>query len=175
MSDILIAEILLLLSLLPVILRSVFIRSHRIDSIVLITPVVFCISILLWFVYGLSLSVFCVTVFVFIVLLSNFRALIRYFNTLFVDYYSYKFRIAMFLEGLILLVLVGFLVFFAPIATTKQKTRVFSGSCSRGFVEREGFLMSADLFLTEFCNETISENDYNKPVVLYIPQVYSYL
>jgi len=176
MSDLLLSELLILFCLIPVIIRPVFLRSHRVDSIVLVAPVTFLLCVILFFAYTFTLTIGIVSFFTLLVLLSNFRALLRYSYKLYVDYYSVKFRIAMIIEFFALIFFVVILVFFAPVPIQKHSTRVFSGSCARGFKEKQSLFMPSNLFLTKFEDPSMKEQTkaFNaKPVILYIPHVYS--
>lgn len=177
MSDLFISELLILILLLPVVLRSVFIRSHRIDSTTLLAPTAFALCIIVWFAFGISLSVFIVSLLTFIILVSNFRALIRYCGRLFVDYYSVKFKIAMIIEGLASVVMIVALVCFPPVPVQKHTVRVFSGTSARGFTETHNICENSNLYLTIFeaeeSNAVSSKSSFVKPVILYIPPVYS--
>ncbi|OJF76602.1 MAG: hypothetical protein BKP49_06400 [Treponema sp. CETP13] len=115
----------------------------------------------------------------------------RYFDGLFVDYYSYKFRIATFIEAIVLVFFTIVLLIFRPYPVKEHYVQVFSGSCSRGFIEKTDVFQSANLFITRFEKRDSSDSLFTAkksvlyplqdeefhnnqtPVILYIPQVYS--
>jgi hypothetical protein len=80
----------------------------------------------------------------------------------------------MFIEGLLLILLMVVLLVFAPVPVQKHSVSVFSGSCARGFTERQSIFKPANLFLTKFDGiSTLPNTDTDKPVILFIPHIYS--
>ena len=119
----------------------------------------------------------CIFVLVFVVFLTNYRALQRFAEGLYVDYYHAHFSVASFVEALITVAMAVFLIIYAPIADTPtkgysiEKTQL-TGSATQGLTEKSQFFDSIDGILYEYVGE--SEIDSEKPILLYVSDFFCY-
>ena len=102
-------------------LRFLVHKRTKVDSIVMAAPFALVFSIFYLFAYGVNLFSLCIFVLVVIVFLTNYRALQRFAEGLYVDYYHAYFSVASFVEALITVAMAVFLIIYAPIADTPTK------------------------------------------------------
>ena len=149
MSSFFAGGLLILLLQLPIVLRPIFFKKPRIDAIVMFLPLSVIITGLFLFAFSLQIFSILLTILVLLVFFTNFRAILRFKNKLFVDHYSFPFCAASFLEFLLIITLGGILVLYCPVAdmelslnfNSKPKVAVtktmYTGSAYRGMQERE--------------------------------------
>ncbi len=170
MADIVLAEVLILILLLPVVLRPLFRRSHQVDSIVLLSPVSLLCAVLVLIAFGIHFSTLIVFIMSFAVFLTNGRALVRFAGNLYVDYYKVPFRIASFIEGLLIAVCILLLFIWGPKKIEPTKTYLITGSYSRSITERKGYTVPAEGFVYDF---DATDNLFADLMILLIPSQYS--
>ena len=158
-------------------LRFLVHKRTKVDSIVMAAPFALVFSIFYLFAYGVNLFSLCIFVLVVIVFLTNYRALQRFAEGLYVDYYHAYFSVASFVEALITVAMAVFLIIYAPIADTPtkgysiEKTQL-TGSATQGLTEKSQFFDSIDGILYEYVGE--SEIDSEKPILLYVSDFFCY-
>ena len=149
MSSFFAGGLLILLLQLPIVLRPIFFKKPRIDAIVMFLPISVIITGLYLFAFGIHFFSIMLSILVLLVFFTNFRAMLRFKNRLFVDHYSFPFCAASFIELLAILALSVILVLYCPVADmelslnfnskpefTVTKT-MYTGSAYRGMQERE--------------------------------------
>lgn len=156
-------------------LRFLVHKRAKVDSIVMASPIVLVFSIFYIFAFGaniITLSLFILTFFVF---LTNYRALQRFANGLYVDYYHAYFSITSFLEALCTIVFIVFFVIYAPVSDTP--TNGFSvsrtnltGSAAYGLSEKTKVFQSTNAIVYEYTGD--SGVDETKPILLYVPDLF---
>ncbi len=104
--------------------RILFTKNSRIDSIVVLTPVAFIISILNFYIWGANYFSCFFMVFSFLVLLTNGRSLFRLAARLYIDRYSPLFVISTVLEMLIIIFSIAVLIFFFPVRINSKTFNV---------------------------------------------------
>ena len=158
-------------------LRFLVHKRTKVDSIVMAAPFALVFSIFYLFAYGVNLFSLCIFVLVFVVFLTNYRALQRFAEGLYVDYYHAYFSVASFVEALITVSMAVFLIIYAPIADTPttgysiEKTQL-TGSATQGLTEKSQVFDSIDGILYEYVGE--SEIDSEKPILLYVSDFFCY-
>jgi hypothetical protein len=170
MADIVFAEVLILILLLPVVLRPLFRRSHQVDSIVLLSPVSLLCAVLVLIAFGIHFSTLIAFIMSFVVFLTNGRAFVRFTGKLYVDYYKVPFRIVSFIEGFLIALCILMLFIWGPKKIEPTKTYPITGSYSRTITERKGYTSSTDGFIYEFDTK---EPLFSNLMILLIPSQYS--
>ena len=151
MSSFFAGGLLILLLQLPIVLRPIFFKKPRIDAIVMFLPISVIITGLYLFAFGLHFFSILLSILVLLVFFTNFRAMLRFKNKLFVDHYSFPFCAASFIEFLVILALSVILVLYCPVADMELSLNfkskpvfsvtktMYTGSAYRGMQERERF------------------------------------
>lgn len=158
-------------------LRFLIHKRTKVDSLVLASPFALTFSIFYLIAYGANLFSLCIFVLVLIAFFTNYRALQRFAEGLYVDYYHAYFSVASFLEALVTICMAISLIIYAPVPDmptkgyTVEKT-VLTGSATKGLVEKQKILESVDGILYEY----LGENGINeeKPILLYVPDFFCY-
>ncbi len=154
MSHYFASQILVLAMLIPVVTRFLFSRSARIDTIVMLAPFSFIVSLLSLFVYGLTVANLAILLVAAYVCFINFRAFLRLCNGLVVDFYHGPFIFGCIISWIMIAGMAGILVFFCPYADMKlslkgksaesyaiEKT-VYTGSAFGGLNEKTDYFSS---------------------------------
>lgn len=157
-------EILVFALLLITNLRVFFVQQVRRDPLVVLAPFTFVIAILQIFAFGID---FFTTLGVFIgllVLLSNFHAIFRYFERLYVDHYSILMKIWAVFTVTLCVLAIGITIYFTPAETPSQKLKItefqmrYKGRFSTGFAPINSFYKS-NAVLTYFSSGLMSKAD----------------
>ena len=166
-------ELLVIILLLVANGRILFIKNVKKDSLVMLSPLGFFLSIIQILNWGLD-PVTLLTLFLSIlVLLSNFHALFRYSERLYIDHYSILMKFWSVLTILLSLVLLAGTIYFKPVEYDSKKLGIsenvirYDGSFRSGFEEASN-LKAANLFLSEFKPQG-NEKPSSKQVILFIP------
>ncbi len=150
MSSFFAGALLILLLQLPIVLRPIFFKKPRIDSIVMFLPFSLIIMGLHLFAFGFQFFSIVLLILVILVFFTNFRAMLRFKNRLFIDGYSFPFCAASFIELLLILGLGTILVMYCPVSDMELSLNfeskplvsvsknLYTGSAYRGMQEREG-------------------------------------
>ncbi len=147
-------------------------KNARRDPLVALAPLTFALSILFIFAWKADFFTILALVSSLIVLLSNFHALFRYSEHLYVDHYSVLMKVWAFFTMILSTAAIILLIFFYPyeresssIGITETKTRL-DGSFRTGFTEASNIqTASAEVF--EFT--LIPEISKRTNVILFIP------
>ena len=117
-------ELLVFAMLLITNLRVFFVKQVRRDPLVVLAPFTFTISILQVFAFGID---FITALGVFIgllVLLSNFHAIFRYFEKLYIDHYSILMKVWAVFTVTLCVLAAGITIYFAPVEVPSRKLKI---------------------------------------------------
>ena len=166
-------ELLVIILLLLANGRILFIKNAKKDSLVMLSPLAFILSIIQVLNWGLDVVTALTLVLSVLVLLSNFHALFRYSERLYIDHYSILMKVWASITIILALVLLAGTIYFKPVEYNNKKLGItetvlrYEGGFRSGFEEASN-LKAANLFLTEFKPEG-NENRRVKEVILFIP------
>lgn len=163
-------------------LRVFFVNSPKRDPLVALAPFTFILAILMVFAWGLDLFTGLGLVISFLVLLSNFHAMFRYSERLYVDHYSGLMRVWAIFTDILSLGAIVALFIFPPLDMNSKKLGIeieetkYSGDFMNGFEPSVGFdLGSATMyeFYPEGRNAEVVKNNgkagFSSNVVLFVP------
>lgn len=169
-------ELLVFVLLLITNLRVFFVNHVRRDPLVVMAPLTCVIAILQIISWGIDIfTVFAFIISVF-VLLSNFHAMFRYSEHLYIDHYSPLMKVwAVFTIAISLVAIVG-IIYFAPVEINSQKNGIFEssirykGGFKTGFEKANSFSKSSLIF-HEFKEAPVpgEETTDEKDIILFIP------
>lgn len=166
-------ELLVIVLLLAANGRILFIKNAKKDSFVMLSPLAFLLSIIQIFNWGAD-TITCLTfVLSVLVLLSNFHALFRYSERLYIDHYSILMKVWSGITIILSLVLIAGTIYFRPVDYSNKELGIqetvmrYEGSFRSGFEEASN-IRPASVFLTEF-KSLDSENARTKDIVIFIP------
>ncbi len=166
-------EILIILMLIVANGRIIFIKKVKKDSLVMLSPFAFLLSIIQIFNWGFDVVTGLTLFLSLIVLLSNFHALFRYSERLYIDHYSILMKVWAGVTIIFALALLAGTIFFKPVEYNNKKLGItenvirYEGSFRSGF-EPASNLKMANVFLSEFKPQG-NENQRVKEVMLFIP------
>lgn len=166
-------ELLIIIILLLANGRILFLKKAKKDSLVILSPLGVLLSILQIFNWGLDAITFLTLFLSILVLLSNFHALFRYSERLYIDHYSILMKVWAGITILLALVLMAGTIFFVPVEYSNKDLDVeerllrYEGSFRSGF-EEASIIHSANIFVTE-CKPVGKEASKTKDVVILIP------
>lgn len=144
-------------------LRVFFVHHVRRDPLVVLAPFTFIVAIFQILAWGIDLFTSLGLLIALFVLLSNFHAIFRYMERLYVDHYSALMKVWAVFTILISAVALAATIYFAPVESSKRTLKVsvspsyYKGSFRSGF-EKAGPFDSKALTLWEFRPDT-SEAD----------------
>ena len=166
-------EILIIILLLLANGRILFIKNAKKDSLVMLSPFAFLLSVIQLFNWGVDLITCLTLILSVLVLLSNFHALFRYSERLYIDHYSILMKVWSSITNILSIALLAGTIFFAPVEYSPKKLGIteniirYEGSFRSGFEEASN-VKPANLFLTEFKSEG-SEDKHFRDIVLFVP------
>ena len=156
-------------------LRFLVHKRAKVDSIVIASPFALVFVIFYILAYGINLFTISLFVLVFLVFLTNYRALQRFAAGLYVDYYHTYFSVASVIESIITIGLAVCLIIYAPVPDTPTKNysierTQLTGSATQGLQDKSELFQSIDGVLYEY----IGDNgiDEKKPILLYVPDFF---
>ncbi len=169
-------ELLIFILLLITNLRVFFVNHVRRDPLVVMAPLTFIIAILQLYSWGIESFTLLAFIISFFVLLSNFHAIFRYIERLYVDHYSPLMKIwAIFTSIISGLSLIAVLI-FAPCELNNNKLKVienrtrYKGSFSSGFETASSFSIANVIFHTFEKDVRLEENpEKSKGIIMFIP------
>lgn len=174
-SSFLVGGLLICFLIILLALRFLVHKRAKVDSIVMASPFALVFSLFYIFAYGLN--VFSLSLFVLVVLVffTNYRALQRFAEGLYVDYYHTYFSVTSIIEAIITIGMIVFLIIYAPVPDTPSKGFSVSkinltGSATQGLYEKTEFFQSVDGVLYEYVGE--KGIDEEKPIILYVPDFF---
>lgn len=165
-------ELLIIILLLIANGRILFIKNVKKDSLVMLSPFAFLLSVVQIFNWNLNVVNLLTLFLSLLVLLTNFHALFRYSERLYIDHYSILMKVWSIITILLSLALMSGTIIFKPVEYNNKDLNVtetvfrYDGSFRSGFNEASNF-QSANLFLTEFKPEDSTGSV--RDVVLFIP------
>ncbi len=165
-------EILILVLMLLSNGRVLTIRKPHLDPLVVLAPLSFLLSSLNLSAFGIDSFSIAIFVISFLVLVSNFHALIRYGSRLVIDRYSPLMKTWAWLTTILTLTVLITLLLFKPVDFRPRKSGVtntvinYTGNFTRGFEPAEKFTICTG-FLHEY--STNPERTYKPDVVLFMP------
>lgn len=148
-------EILILLLLLITNGRIFFLKRVKQDRIVVIAPICFLLSILQFFAWGIDLFLIAIFLLSTLVLLSNFHALFRYSEKLYIDHYSPLMYVWCIITTILSLIIIAGTIYFMPAEIQNQKLSIeetkytYSGNFRSGF-DYSRFTLSPKLTVYKF-------------------------
>lgn len=169
LGGILILSLIILLNL-----RFIFHKHATIDSVVLASPIAFVFTIFYILAFNLNAFSLSILILTIIVLITNYRALQRFFAGLYVDYYRTAFRIASFLEAFIAGLLIILLFIFCPVQNTLAKTAdstktILTGTSTYGLSKKDQVFSPTSAVIQQFSPK---EPKYPKSeVILCVPDL----
>lgn len=180
MSSFVLGSALLLGLLVPVVIRIFMKKRTHVDTAVVLVPVSVAILIIDICAFGVQLFTVLLAILILLVFITNFRALQRFINGLYVDFFHVPFVISTVLCALILLFL-GFLLFwFAPvndmdvIITVRDRphyevTRtLYTGTAYQGLSRKETLFERTTAVASTY---TPDDDDGSSPVILLVPDI----
>ncbi len=150
MFDLFLAQVLILILLFSSGIRVLFIKNPRVDAFAVIPVFAFLISLLLIPIWGITVQNLVIIVLSALFFLTNVRALFRVSSNLIVDNYTLAFIIANFIELLLLIATIAFVVLSSPVRCKlkdfgTQKEKVYlTGTLAAGI--RKGNFFEGDAF-----------------------------
>lgn len=180
MSSFVAASTLLLGLLVPVVIRIFMKKRTHVDTAVVLVPVSVFVLILYICAFGVELFTVLLTLAILLVFLTNFRALQRYINGLYVDFFRIPFVIFTVLCALVILFLGFTLFWFAPrndmslIITVRDRPpysvvkTTYTGNTYQGLTVKENILDSTTAVSSTYVPNAA---DASKPVIVLVPDV----
>ena len=159
MSTYFAGSMLILFLLVPVVLRIFFRKKVRIDSIVLLVPFSIVAVILYTFAFGLQTYTIMLYTLIVIIYLTNFRALQRFRNNLFIDNYHFYFCAGCIIQFIAIIFLAAIMIIYMPEKNTdisikpeqkvivKKETVPMVGNTWTGLTESQSFFTKPDAIL----------------------------
>ena len=139
-------------------LRVFFVHHVRRDPLVMLAPFTFIIAILQIFSRGVDCFTASGLLISFFVLISNFHAIFRYIEALYIDHYSPLMKTWAVFTITLSLLAIGATIYFSPVEQKNIKLNIseekalYSGSFRSGFTEAKPFDKKS-LVLTKFAPE----------------------
>lgn len=177
-----IGELLLIILLLITNGRIFFIKHPKHDSIVILAPICLSLSVLQFFAWGFEVTTAGTFILALIVFLSNFHAMFRYSEKLYIDHYSPLMYFWSILTVLLSVLFLAETIFFLPMELQDSKIGVvqtklnYEGGFRTGFTQSR-FAANPELTIYKFekapepsphfkddeITETESELEINQP------------
>jgi hypothetical protein len=101
--------------------RILFIKNAKKDSLVMLSPFAFLLSIIQLFNWGVDIITLLTFILSIIVLLSNFHALFRYSERLYIDHYSLLMKVWSAITNILSLALLAGTIYFRPVEYSSKK------------------------------------------------------
>ena len=164
-------ELLVFALLLITNLRVFFVHHVRRDPLVILAPFTFIVAILQIFAWGIDAFTTLGLLIALFVLLSNFHAIFRYMERLYIDHYSPLMKVWAVFTILISLAAIAATIYFAPVEQNAAKLGIlenkyyYKGSFRSGFDEAGPFNQKA-MTLYEF---TPQREKFQELIVLLAP------
>lgn len=168
-------EIIILVLLMLCCSRFFFIKRTRIDSFALFAPLSFILLILQIVSWGLNVSEFFILIITIIVLITNYRSVLRFFNHLYVDFYRLPFIIASSISLVLIVALIVVLLLNIPrpLVPEKFQTKVeiqyFSQQEDGNFVQSDKIFSNRNLKLSIYSPSEENKSADKNTVFLFVP------
>lgn len=177
MNSCFISQILVLFLELICLSRIFFVKTSKVDSPVILSPISFVISIINILIFGFSSFSFYILILAFFILITNLRSTLRFCANLYVDNYSIPFLIFTFIELIFTVFLVIFVFIYRPVNIRSEdfdstkKVEIISGSYLNQFSieERTNLSVKKSGFLYTYENQNPQklENSNDLPIILF--------
>ena len=167
--------------------RVFFVNSARHDPLVVLAPSTFLIALLQIFAYGIETFTVLGFILSLLVLLSNFHAIFRYSESLYIDHYSPLMLLWAIFTSILSAAAIVAVILFAPLELNNRSLGItenqlrLKGNFRSGF-EKAPFYTPANAFVYEFSptinsedkqEAEIKEDDLKKPettkIILFFP------
>ena len=173
------SELLIFVLLLATNLRVFFVSHVRRDPLVALAPFTFLLSVFQILAWGLDFFSLLAFILALLVLLSNFHAIFRYWEKLYIDHYSVLMKVWAVFTVTLSLVFIVALVWFAPVESKSSKIGVketqyrLRGNFRTGFSDAVAVNI-ADAFISEFSkislpSEENPNQNKNDEVIIFFP------
>ena len=155
-------------------LRVFFVQHVRRDPLVVLAPFTFIVAIFQILAWGIDAFTTLGLLIALFVLLSNFHAIFRYIERLYIDHYSPLMKAWAFFTIMISAVALAATIYFAPVESNARSLKIsktqtyYNGSFRSGFEEARAF-STKSLSVWEFAPETAGESDFQDLIVLLSP------
>ncbi len=146
-------------------LRVFFVQHVRRDPLVILAPFTFIVAILQIFAWGIDAFTVLGLLIALFVLLSNFHAIFRYMERLYIDHYSPLMKVWAVFTIIISAVALAATIYFAPVERNPRRLEItenqtqYKGSFRSGFVEA-GAAGKKSLTIYEFAPSTKKYQDF---------------
>lgn len=143
MFDAFLAQLLILFLLTLACIRIFIIRTAKVDTAVILTPVALFLSLLQFFAWGIDIQSILITILAALIFFTNVNALMRLWSHLYVDHYSGLFTAFTIFELILTLLLTGTTIWMRPVRCTPgdftviKTYQLLTGSFSAGFKTSE--------------------------------------
>lgn len=180
MSSFVSGSVLLLGLLVPVVIRIFIKKRTSVDTAVILVPVSICVFAIHVCAFGVQLFTVLLAALILYVFITNFRALLRYINGLYVDFYRVPYLISTVISGIAIVVLTFILFWFAPLDDMNiiitvhdrppySETRtVYTGTAYQGLTEKQNLLERSAAVARTYTPASV---DAEKPVIMFVPDV----
>lgn len=145
-------------------MRVFFVEHVRRDPLVVLAPFTFIVAILQIFAWGIDIFTVLGLLIALFVLLSNFHAIFRYLERLYIDHYSPLMKVWAVFTIIISAIALAGTIYFAPVERNSRNLNIqenlyhYKGSFRSGF-EEAGPFSTSSLTLYEFApNEATDQN-----------------
>lgn len=139
------AELLIFFLLFLVNFRVFLPKKERRDVLVSVSPITFLLSILSFFAWGFDFFIFLAIILSFLVLLTNFHAMFRYSQKVYVDHYSPAMKFWAIFTTIFSFASIVIVIYFAPVlqnpkdfSVTETKQNI-TGNLQGGFSPSQNF------------------------------------
>ena len=155
-------------------LRVFFVQHVRRDPLVVLAPFTFIVAIFQILAWGIDAFTTLGLLIALFVLLSNFHAIFRYIERLYIDHYSPLMKVWAVFTIMISAVALAATIYFAPVESNARSLKIsktqtyYNGSFRSGFEEARAF-STKSLSVWEFAPETAGESDFQDLIVLLSP------
>ncbi len=129
-------------------IRIFLLKFGKIDSLTILAPLSVLCVIFQIFAWNLDIFSFFILILSIFCFFTNFRALLRFFNGLYVDHYSVAFRLGSILILICTLFISAVLIIFRPVTLSKNENKIekqkvrISGDFTGGFEKSGAFCLS---------------------------------
>lgn len=180
MSSFVLGSALLLGLLVPVIIRIFMKKRTHVDTAVVLVPVSLVILVIYICAFGVQFFTVLLTIVILFVFITNFRALQRFINGLYVDFFRIPFIISTVICGITILFLAFLLYWFAPkndmdiiLSVHDQPdytvTRtLYTGTAYQGLSPRESVMERTSAVVTTYAP---IKDDGVLPVIICVPDI----
>ena len=152
--------------------RVFFVNHVRRDPLVVLAPFTFIVAILQIFAWGIDVFTVLGLLIALFVLLSNFHAIFRYIERLYVDHYSALMKVWAVFTIMISAVALAATIYFAPVEQNPRKLGIeenqyhYKGSFRSGFIEAGAFGSKAFTLYEYTPSETNEQKSEDQNVIV---------